>query len=111
MSTAISVFAQSLPPTSSVKVLLSVFAPLIGIGASGVWLYVKALWIDPIAMRKRHAARQVALKELIREARELYDRVREDPSRSAAHKESVRKNLERLELGLIEGNVERLLVS
>ena len=109
VGTAISVFAQSLPATSAAHVLLSAFAPAIDIGASGVSLFIKGVYIDPIANQKRHDSRQKMVKLLIAEARELYDRVREDPNSSPAHKESVRKNLERLELGLIEGGTERLL--
>jgi hypothetical protein len=109
VGTAISLYAQSLPVSSPYKVPLSVFAPLLGIGVSGIWLFIKSVYIDPIAARKQHEARQKLGKLLVADARELYERVKNDPNSTVKHRDSVRMNLEKLELSLVEGSLERLL--
>jgi hypothetical protein len=97
VGTVIATLANSMPNDSPYKSLLIVTAPILSVGISGLWLFVKTVYINPYAARKEHDANRALFKELISEARATYASVLADPNATPQHKEAVRKDVEKLE--------------
>ena len=70
VGTALAAYASSLKD-GDLKTLLTVSAPLISIGVSGLWLFVKIMWIDPYMAKQRDQAFE-------RKARNLEQSLRKD---------------------------------
>ncbi len=112
IGTLIATFAESLPADSSYKSFLTIAAPLIAIGISGVWFFIKSVYIDPYAAKKKHDADFGYLNQLIDDAKSYEKRILDDPNSTEKHKQEVRKNVENIEKKLmqaIEANVELVI--
>jgi hypothetical protein len=79
------------------KSVLTLSAPLITVGISGLWLFLKTVYIDPFANRRKHAAADTAMDKIIADARANAVRVLNDPNSSDQHKREVQKILEDLQ--------------
>lgn len=79
------------------KSVLTVSAPLITVGISGLWLFLKTIYIDPFANSRKHAAADAAMDKIIAGARTNAERVLNDPNSSDQHKREVQKILEDLQ--------------
>lgn len=104
IGTVVAAFADGLPDSSPYKSLLTVASPLIAVGLSGLWLFLKHAYIDPVADRKRRAAEQkkydaemAQSERFLNKARAHLQSVRDDPNASDEHKLSLQKKVEELE--------------
>ncbi|MEK2144871.1 hypothetical protein WOC23_23080 [Vibrio parahaemolyticus] len=108
IGTMLATFADSLPPDSNYKTLLTVTAPLITIGISGLWLFIKGVYIDPYAAKKKHEANHQYLTQLITDARNYEQTVITNPNSTDKHKKEVRAEVEKLEKLLMRAIVENV---
>lgn len=108
IGTILATFANSLPAESPYKTVLSVTAPIITVGISGLWLFVKNVYIDPYVATKRHEVNHKYLNQLIDDARTYEARILADPNASEKHKKEVRAEVERLEKLLMKAIVDNV---
>jgi hypothetical protein len=97
IGTVLAAIANNLPIDSPWKSTLSLSAPLVSIGISGLWLFIKAVYVDPFANGRRHRAADAAMEKILADARANADRIQNDPQASDTHKREVRKIVEDLE--------------
>jgi hypothetical protein len=110
IGTAIAAMAAQLPPDSRYKALLTVTAPLISLTISGMWLFVRTIYIEPYANQKKQQAADAAMEKILTDARATAARVAADPNSSEEHKRQVRKMVEDLERMRFEKITERMEV-
>jgi len=108
IGTILAAFANSLPPESQYKVILTVTAPIITLGISGCWLFIKDVYIDPYVARKKHEANHNYINQLIEDARKYEAQILTDPNSSDEHKKDVRSEIERLEKLLMKAIVNNV---
>lgn len=106
--TVVAYVAASLPPDSPYKALLTVCSPLITVAVSGAWIFVKAIYVDPFVARKTHQANHHYIENLLADARRYEQSVLADPRSTPKHKDEVRKQVERLELALMQAIADRV---
>ena len=87
---------------SEYKERLTICSPLITVATSGLWLFVKAVYVDPFVARKAYQANHSYITELLTDAKRYEADVLADPRSTARHKEEVRKKVERLEMALMQ---------
>lgn len=100
--------ANNLPPDSSYKALLTAAVPFITLAVSGLWLFIKEVYIDPYAARKRHEATHAYITNLLEDAKKWEASVLANPNSTPRHKEEVRRQVERLELLLMKAIVQKV---
>jgi cell division septum initiation protein DivIVA len=110
IGTALAAWAANMPQGSQYKALLIVCSPLITLAVSGLWLFVKTLYVDPYAYKKKREAADAAMEKIIADARANAARVLGDANSSDAHKREVRKMLEDLEKIRLRKITERMEV-
>ena len=110
IGTVIAALADGMDETSQYKSVLIVSAPLIAVGLSGLWLFLKTVYIDPYAYRKKHEAADIAMGKILKDARLNAERVLNDPNSSEKHKQDVRKIVEDLEKLRLHKITERMEV-
>jgi len=110
IGTIIAALANGMPPTAPYKSVLTVSAPLLAVGISGLWLFVKTVYIDPYANSKKHAAADAVMERILADAHANMDKVLNDPNSSDAHKKEVRRIVEQLERLRLEKITERMQV-
>ncbi len=99
--------------------VLTQSAPLVTAGISGLWLFLKIVYIDPYVARKQKAEQAESERTKDAEAMErietwysmakqLLEKVLNDPQASKTHKDGVRKTLEELERLRLEKIAERI---
>lgn len=108
IGTVVASIAASLPADSSYKAFLTICAPLVTVGVSGLWLFVKTVYIDPFVARKSHQANHAYIETLLSDAKRYEESVLADPRATAKHKEEVRKQVERLEIALVQAIAARV---
>ncbi|MGH7453072.1 MAG: hypothetical protein ACRENG_17110, partial [bacterium] len=87
-----------------------VSVPLITVGISGLWLFIKSVYIDPFTKRKKHEAVNATMDKILSDARVNAERVLSNPNASDEHKRDVIKAVESLELLRMKKIVERMEV-
>ena len=107
LGTVVAAMANSMP-TGKASSLLIVTAPILSVGVSGLWLFIKTVYINPYAAKKSNEAKRANFDWLITQARETYDAVLADPNATAQHKAAVRKKLEKLQLLSIDDLAEKV---
>ena len=108
IGTLLATFADSLPPESTYKTFITVTAPIATVGISGLWLFVKAVYIDPFAASKKHKSTHEHISKLIEDAKKTEKAILDDPNASDAHKKQIRKKVEELERRLMDAIVESI---
>lgn len=108
LGTLIAAFASSLPQTSQYRSLLAISSPLIAVGISGLWLFLKSVYIDPFARQRRHAAIDATMDRIISDARKNAEVVMANPASSQEHKREVQKIVEELETQRLKKITERM---
>jgi hypothetical protein len=108
IGTVIAAIANGMPEHSSYKSLLTVSAPLITVGISGLWLFIKTVYIDPFAARKKYQASDTAMEKVLADARTNAEKVLNDSNSSQEHKQEVRKMVEDLEKLRMKKITERM---
>src|SRR5215813_2202975 len=97
LGTMIAAFANSLPDTSHYKTPLLIGSPLITVAISGLWLFLKTVYIDPFVIRKKSEVADITMDKFLEAARVNAKRVMDDPNATTEHKREVRKIVEDLE--------------
>lgn len=92
IGTVIAAIADGISPNSAWKTVLTVSSPLIAIGIGGLWLFLKTVYIDPFAIRKKHEAENTRMERIINDAKKLLA----DRDESEQSKQETRKELETL---------------
>ena len=110
VGTVIATFANSLPPSSPYKSALLIGSPLITVAVSGLWLFIKTVYVDPFVLRKRSDAADIAMDRFLEDARLNAKKVIDDPHASAEHKREVWKMVEDLEKLRLRKITERMEV-
>jgi hypothetical protein len=110
MGTVIAALAAGLPDKSGWKSPLTVFSPLITVCISGLWLFMKTVYIDPFVNNRKHKVANEAMEKIIGDARAIADRIAIDPSASKQHKEEAKKMVESLEKLKMKKITERMEV-
>lgn len=110
IGTVIAALADGMPETSPYKSVLTVSAPLIAIGLSGLWLFLKAVYIDPYAIRKKDESADTAMDKIVNDAQVHAERVFNDPNSSEEYKREVRKMVEDVEKRRLQKITERMEV-
>jgi hypothetical protein len=110
IGTIIVAFANGMPVGAPYKSVLILSAPLLAVGISGLWLFVKAVYIDPYAERRKNAAADEAMEKILWDARANAEMVLNNPNSSDAHRKEVRKMVEDLERLRLEKISERMRV-
>ncbi len=110
IGTIIAALANGMPHDAPYKSVLTVSAPLLAVVISGLWLFIKTVYIDPYANRKKHAAADAAMERILADARANADKVLNNPNSSEAHKKEVRRLVEELERLQLEKITERMQV-
>ncbi len=110
IGTILAAWANSMPTTAPYKSVLTLSAPLLAIGISGLWLFIKAVYIDPYADGKKHAAADAAMERILADARANAEKVLNNPNSSEAHRKEVRRLVEDLERLRLEKITERMQV-
>jgi hypothetical protein len=110
IGTVIAAVANGLPDTSEWKSALTVSSPLIAVGISGLWLFVKAVYIDPFVNNRKHRVTDEAMEKILSDARATAARTVDDPNASEEHKKEVKKMVEELEKLQIKKITERMEV-
>jgi hypothetical protein len=108
IGTILATFADSLPADATYKTFLTVMAPLITIGISGLWLFIKGVYVDPYAAKKKHEADHSYLTQLATDAKGYEKTVLCDPNSTDKHKKEVRAEVEKLEKLLMRAIVENV---
>lgn len=102
-------FAEGLPETNEWKTFLTLSAPIITVGISGIWLFVKTVYIDPQVASMKHKSSHAHISKLIEDAKKVEQIVLSDPNSSEEHKQQMRSKVEELKRILISemiNNVE-----
>ena len=94
--------ANGMNESSQWKAPLTVAAPLVAVALSGLWLFVKSMYIDPFVSKKKRESDVAELTLLLQQAEETRDRVRADPLASSSHKAKVEADVEELETQLLQ---------
>lgn len=110
VGTIVAAMANSLPETSGWRTMLIVGAPVITVAVSGVWLFLKAAYIDPFVNERKHRAADAAMDKVLADARANAARVQADPNASPEHKRDVQKMVEELERLRLKKITERMQV-
>lgn len=108
IGTVLAAIANGMPQASTPKGILIVGAPLIAVGISGLWIFVKSVYVDPYAARKKNEAADAAMDRILEEARANADRVLNNPNSSDGHKHDVKKMVEDLERLRLKKITERM---
>ena len=108
IGTLLATFADSLPIESSYKSGLTITAPLITIGISGLWLFIKAIYIDPYAATKKHKSSHAHINQLIQDARETETEILNNSNSTEEHKKAIRTKVEELETILMDAIIENV---
>jgi hypothetical protein len=107
MGTVVASIAAGLPSGSPYKELLTVCSPVITVAISGLWLFLKTVYIDPFVARKTYQANHSYIATLLVDAKRYEAQVLADPRSTIRHKEEVRKKVERLEIALMQAIEDR----
>jgi hypothetical protein len=99
-------FAEGLPETNEWKTFLTLIAPILTVGVSGLWLFVKTVYIDPVVATMKHKSSHAHISRLIEDAKKVEQIVINDPNSSQEHKDEMRNNVEKLEKILISQLVD-----
>ena len=110
VGTIVAALANSLPSESAWKTALVVGAPLITVGVSGVWLFVKVAYIDPFVNDRKHRAADAAMDKVLADARSNAAKVQADPNASSEHKRDVQKMVQDLERLRLKKITERMQI-
>jgi len=110
IGTIIAAIANSMPDGAAYKSILTVSAPLIAVGISGFWLFLKAVYIDPFVDKKKNEAADAAMDKILSNAQDNASKVLNDSNSSEEHKQEVRKILEDLEILRLKKITERMQV-
>ena len=97
LGTVVAAIANGLQGPSAYKSILTVGAPLIAVGVSGLWLFIKGVYIDPYVAKKKHETADAAMDSILANARANAEKVLNDPTSSDEHKKEVKKMVEDLE--------------
>ena len=108
LGTIIAAIANGLPEQSRYKSILTVTAPLIAVGISGLWLFIKGVYIDPYVARKKHETADAAMDSILANARANAEKVLNNPTSSEEHKREVKKMVEDLERLRLKKITERM---
>lgn len=106
--TVIAALANNLPDGSRWKSLLILCSPLFAVCFSGLWLFVKAVYIDPFANGQRQRATDAAMEKILSDARANAQRVLDNPHSSKEHKREVNKIVEDIEKLKMKKIAERM---
>ncbi len=109
IGTVLAAMANNLPAGSSWKTTLTVLSPLITVSVGGVWLFIKACYIDRFVNKQKYRASDRAMEDIIGQARANADAVNNDPASSEAHRQAARATVEKLEKLRMEKVAERLM--
>lgn len=110
IGTVVAAVANSLPPTSAMRPLLIVSAPLITVCVSGLWLFIKVVYVDPFVTVRKNRAADTAMDRVLADARSNANRVLSDPNASTEHKKGVQKVVEELERLRMKKITERMQI-
>jgi len=93
LGTVIVTIANGMSDDSAYKSALIISAPLLTVSISGIWLFLKTVFIDQYINKKADDIMQKALAD----AKANEERVINNPLSSQAHKKQVRKTVEDIE--------------
>lgn len=110
IGTIIATLADGMQDGAEYKSMLTVVSPLIAVGISGLWLFIKTVYIDPYASRKKHEVLDSTMNKVLKDARDNASKVLNDPNSSESHKEEVRKIVEEIEILRLKKITERMEV-
>ena len=111
LGTIIATIANNLPDGSRYKTALLIGSPLITVGISGVWLFIKNIYIDPFVARKRDQANNEAMERILQDARLNAQKVLDDSNASVTHRKNAQKMVEELELLRFKKIAERFEIT
>jgi hypothetical protein len=94
IGTTIAAIANGLPSTSSYKSILLVSAPLIAVGITGLWLFIRNVYINPYTERRIKQEKIKAMNKLILDAENHAEKVRLDKNSSDFYKREVQETVE-----------------
>ncbi len=83
---------------------------MIAVALSSSWLFIRQVYIDPIANRKRNEAVKDQMKEYLDEANSYLSRVKSDDSATDEHKAEAQRIVEELERVQLERIASRMKV-
>lgn len=108
IGTLIASFADSLPEDNELKTFLAVTAPIITVFISGLWLFIKTVYIDPFAASKKHDTTHKHISKLLADARKAEEQVLNAKHSTEAHKKQIRGKVEELEKLLMDTIIENV---
>ncbi len=108
IGTLIASFADSLPEDNEFKTFLTVTAPIITVGISGLWLFIKTVYIDPFAASRKHQSTHKHISKLLEDAKRTEELIVNDPNSTDDHKKQIRKKVEELEKVLIDTIIDNV---
>jgi len=108
IGTLLATFADSLPEDSPYKTFISVTAPIVTVGISGLWLFVKTVYIDPFAASRKHKSTHEHISRLVADAKKTEQSVLSDPNATEAHKKAIRAKVEELEKRLVDSMIDNI---
>lgn len=85
-------------------------APLIAVGISGIWLFLKTIYIDPLVEQRKYRAADHMTEKILSDARAIVERTANDPNASEEHKRAVKKMVEDLDKLRMKKIAERMEV-
>ena len=83
---------------------------MITVAVGGLWLFVKAVYIDPFVDYKKHAAANIMMDRISHDAEANAKRVLSDPNSSDEHKKEVQKIVEDVRTLRLKKIIERMEV-
>lgn len=77
------------------KTIIIVMAPMLTVGVSGVWLYIKTVYINPYVEKKKYEAKMEYFEAVIADAKEIWETLQVNKA-SAASIAKAKKDWEQL---------------
>lgn len=106
----IAALADSLPDSSVYKSALTISAPIIAVGISGIWLFVKAIYIDPYVKRKKEELYNLETEKIFDEAESIVDQLRHDKNATDEDKSEASQGLVKLRKIKLQKIIQRMNV-
>jgi len=110
IGTLVATAANALPEGSFWKSVLIVSSPLLTVGISGLWLFVKAVYVDPYINEKKQKAADRAMDRIISDARRNTENAFNDPNATLEHKKDMQSMVEKLEKLRLQKITDRMQV-
>lgn len=111
LGTTIAALAENMPANSDYRSQLIILAPMIAVALSSAWLFLKQVYIDPLANKKKMDASNDQMKTYLEQAKKTLADVLSDESSTEEHRTEARKIVEELERMQLENIASRMKVA